>query len=285
MAKARAITLGANPMNPLTAWMNRLLLTLWALGTALPALALDEAPGQHHPLVSRFGESRLVGYLQTHGEQARVPTRAALKNGRWSEVQPVAYTSARGKSHLKVHRNDEQALLATGLTKQASCEQRCKPVRVSLDTVLSNRSGMQFARDAIPHPVSGTFMITSAFSDEQVRWFYGTPQRGGAEWHVRVATSQTVKASTDMATAFIQIVEPKPMQTDGKSALKPESQGQLHETTALLERQAALKVFIVGHTDHVGVFEANRALSLAPMAPNGHEGGRARDRRVELVLQ
>jgi OmpA-OmpF porin, OOP family len=335
-------------MNTRTASMTRALLMLWALFTALPALALDEAPGQDHPLVSRFADSRLIGYRQTNWEQALVPTTAALKHGRWSEVQPVEgrltrllYTAPRGKSRLEVHRNYEQALLAAGLTKRASCEQRCEQVRVSLDSVLGYRSGMQFARDAIPHPVSGTFMITSAFSDEEARWFYGTLQRGGAEWHVLVATSQTVNTSMDMATTFIQIVEPKPMQTGqvtvdakaigqglqsegkialygllfdtGKSALKPESQGQLTEMVALMKSQPALKVYIVGHTDNVGALDANRALSLAraqavvaalqqagiaadrlsaqaaasiaPVASNSSDAGRAKNRRVELVAQ
>ena len=81
----------------------------------------------------------------------------------------------------------------------------------------------------------------------------------------------------------------------------------------LLRSQPALKVFIVGHTDNAGGFDANLALSaaraqavvaalsraginpqrlaakglanLAPVASNAEEAGRTRNRRVEMVLQ
>jgi outer membrane protein OmpA-like peptidoglycan-associated protein len=99
----------------------------------------------------------------------------------------------------------------------------------------------------------------------------------------------------------------------GKTDIKPESNAQLDQMVATLKAQPALKVLIVGHTDNVGSIDANLALSegrakavvaaltqrgiapgrlqargianFAPVASNAAEDGRAKNRRVEMVLQ
>ena len=97
-----------------------------------------------------------------------------------------------------------------------------------------------------------------------------------------------------------------------KADVKPESDATLEEMAKLLKQAPARKLLVVGHTDNAGSFTFNIDLSqrraaavvtvlttrfgiskdrltpvgvsfASPVAPNTDEGGRAKNRRVELV--
>lgn len=100
----------------------------------------------------------------------------------------------------------------------------------------------------------------------------------------------------------------------GKSVVKQESVKIVEQMAKLLNSDKALKVFIVGHTDNVGVLDANLKLSeeransvvtmlttnykvaatqligkgvgpLSPIANNNSDAGKKLNRRVEMVKQ
>ena len=97
----------------------------------------------------------------------------------------------------------------------------------------------------------------------------------------------------------------------GKSIIKPESQTIIDQIAQMLKENTALKVSIEGHTDNVGNTQTNQTLSenraksvmnaivakgivktrllskgwgqTKPISENNTEGGRAKNRRVEIV--
>jgi len=313
--------------------------------------------GQDHPLIQRFTGSVLVGYQAQSWGQAGVPLSAQevrdsgprrLKDQQSVEgkVTRLVYLSPQGKAPLEVFRNYEQALAAAGLSRQFSCDKNCSNLYFAwraqgdmkdLATVL------KWAPGGIPSgSSSSSYNLVDPLSADG-RMLVGTlPNAGGSPVSVLVYTSTAVNDDTRAAATYIQIVEPKAMQTGqvtvnakalgeglqakgrialyglyfdtGKADVKPESRAQLVEMANLLKAQPGLKVYVVGHTDNQGQPDSNMTLSLqraqavvseltsgykvdgrrlqargvgslAPLAANTSEEGRAQNRRVELVVQ
>ncbi len=255
---------------------------------------VDVSGGQDHPLIKRFANSWLSGSRLDEFAQTQFPTNGKEQNRKLvdpviveGKVTRLYYIAPRGKTPLEVHRNYEQALVAAGLSVKYSCElEACSKVFFA---VPFNVTEAKWAQGSIETPTGSRYSLYSGVTLDDGRLLYGTINKGGNLLHVVVYTSAAANKVTELTSTYIQIAEPKAMQTGqvlidtaamqaglvsegkialygiyfdtGKAALKSESKAQLDEMAKLMQAQADLKVIIVGHTDNQGGLEANVTLS------------------------
>jgi outer membrane protein OmpA-like peptidoglycan-associated protein len=338
--------------------MRKLALPLLLAFAPVLTLAADkpvtDLPGAaDHPLIKRFTGSWLAGQRISNWDAAVLPGSTELsKAGARSFKEPLnlegkitrtLYIAPRGKSALEVWRNYEQALTAAGIKKRFACESDCADLYFAWWKTSEPNKGMVWAKGDVETPTGSRYSLTSATSVAEGRMLVGTLGKPGQEAYVLLYNSLAANATTGLVATYIEIVEPKAMETGqvtvdpaalqaglvaegrvtltglffdtGKTELKPESKAQLDAMAELLKNQPALKAYIVGHTDNVGSLESNEKLSLAraqavvaalvaapykvdakrlvakglaslaPVAGNGDDAGRAKNRRVELVAQ
>jgi len=324
---------------------------LLTTGPICLAAGADVEGGKDHALVTRFPDSRLIGYFQRDWDSTTFPLSADVDTSNQllkkavtveGQITRLYYLAPVGRAPLEVFRNYQQAFAKAGLKTVFSCEANCGQLffhwrfgKVRNDT--------RWAKDSLysADGKNSRWSIEDAIAGDG-RGFYGTLSRGGSSAHVFVYTSIAGYAPTNAAATVIEIAEPKAMLSDqvrvdadamakglaaegkvvlggvyfdtGKATLKGESDPQLQEMARLLKSQPALQVFIVGHTDNQGGFEANVLLSkqraeavrdalvtklgveakritpygvasVSPVASNAAEPGRALNRRVELVAR
>jgi OOP family OmpA-OmpF porin len=248
------------------------------------------------------------------GREANGDLRTRSVEGR---VTRTLYNNPSGRSTLEIARNYEQALHGQGLRIVHQCAGReaCGGTgnRASNWNDVAGMNigvGGDFRYLAAEGEAGGRAISVAVMVNKQRNWVYV----------VEGEAMQTGQAGVSADTLAADLADGGSARLDGiyfdtgRATLRPESRAALEQVAQLMNRDAALKLEIVGHTDAVGDDAANRRLSeeraLAvrsalvvdhgvsdrrlrargagesePVAPNDSEAGRALNRRVELVKQ
>jgi len=300
-----------------------LVLSLVLIGAIEPVGAADAQGSRDHPLISRYPGSQIEEYAQKAFDEFQLPL-SKVSDGKYEKTQSVEgkvtaiyYTVPEGRSALEVYRNYESAMRNAGFQVLFACAKTCGSA-----------------------PPAGVFPLDGAFGNysDQTRFLAAKLARPEGDVYVAL---WVYDSSFDIKT-FLAVVESKPMETGlvtidaaalanditrtghasvygiyfdtGRADIKPASDAALKEIAKLCQKNPALKLYVVGHTDNQGTLDSNLDLSrrradavsaalsgkygvagarlksygvgpVAPVASNDAEEGRAKNRRVELVKQ
>jgi OmpA-OmpF porin, OOP family len=325
---------------------------LASLFLSVSAAAAQDIPNsKDHPSVSRYADSQIIGYDFRKFDELAIPLgpvefayppgKPLAKKSQTVEgaVTRILYIAPPERATLEVLRNYEQELKKGGFQTLFSC---------AATTCGSQANGVVQAVYPMSRAQTLTgkdlpLVMTMPQEPRYVAAKRSTP-KGDMYASVLVAkdTNPGVPRTYNRIVVLLEIAETAAMDTGlvtvdasamakailetghvalygihfdtNKAELKPESHAAIQEIATLLKKDTALRLLVVGHTDNVGTYDANVALSqrraeavlnelvgkhgiaaarlrsvgvgmAAPVAPNETEDGKAKNRRVELVKQ
>lgn len=261
----------------------------------------------------------------------------------------IVYVAPEGRSPLEVLRNYEQELAASGFQTVYRCRgtecggadgDLAEKYLYTTETRLSQtppagsgRPPGQISADAFHNATNQQFLAAKRSGAPGEAWISVYVATNGFELYketfgraivlvdlVESAAMEAKMVTVDAASMARDIAAKGHVALYGilfdtdKTDIKPESASAIAEIAKFLAQNPSVKLYVVGHTDNVGLYDYNIGLSqrraaavvqelagrhgvaaarlkpagtgpLAPVAPNDTEDGRAKNRRVELVKQ
>jgi outer membrane protein OmpA-like peptidoglycan-associated protein len=319
---------------------------------AAAQLTADVKGGADHPAISRYAGSVMVGHAAQEFGELVVPLgpvsyvgselRAAKSERLEGKLTRLVYIAPEKRTPLEVLRNYEQELAKGGFRTLWTCTGQACGGGYGMNLGAAMDPGLKYG-----NPGAYDFGSLAFYSQmDGVRFLVARRSAGGGEMtvtvyaglralpmppetHNRTAIGVNVVERTTMDAGMVTVdasAMSSAIKAGGKVAVygilfdtnkadvKPESAPALKEIATLLQREPALKLLVVGHTDSVGDYTANLVLSdkraaaviqaltaqhgvaatrlrpagagmMSPVATNETEEGRAKNRRVELVRQ
>jgi len=311
-----------------------MLIAALAAGTlAAPTFAQDIDGSSDHPLLSRFDGAFIAAYQLSDFGEVQLPSGPVEdENAREhileleGRMTRIGYHVPGNKTALEVIRNYEDALTSSDFTTAFSCAGRECGRRFVNFVTQTDMFPRGFDRTAV-NDRSRALLATGLAGDIPVHVFLYVMED---QPNQRTLIRQIVVEGEPMPLGAVTVRDADALRSDLEQAgrtvvdgiffetnsavIRTDSEDALEQMALLLDDNADLSVYIVGHTDNVGALSYNLDLSLrrasavaealterfaiapnrlsaqgvanlAPLSNNVSEAGRTLNRRVELVLQ
>ena len=275
---------------------------------------------QDHPLIKAYPGSTGGIKSQREFEEYELIT-GPLKDSKLTKSQhlegkvtEIQYITPAGRSVLEVYRNYEAALKQAGFQVLFACNAaQCGTgwLRMKgLEDVMAGQANTRVLTAKLVRPEGDVYValhMPASGGKTILNIIELKPMDTGMVAVNAAALSNDISKQGHVAIYGIFF-------DTGKADVKPESEPALTEIAKLLQQDAQLRLFVIGHTDITGDLAMNMDLSrrranavvqvlttkhsiaaarlkadgvgpYAPVASNDAEEGRAKNRRVELVKQ